>query len=247
MKTKIVIAGGGVAGVSAALLLGSVGMEVTLLERQPTLVAGPPFCHLHAGGNLYREISDEQCRTLLRQSIDFARLYPFAVDRRPTVIAVPIEDAGTPAELLRRLKMLQADYAGLVAQDPAREVLGDPAEYFRLFDRGEMEELARREALDTPRSPEEWMIPLAKHLDFERVQYPLILVQEYGLNLFRLAAGAGLALEAMANVTIHRSTRLVGVTPSGGGWRLQCRLGRKLCELPRGLRGLCWGLLPSPG
>lgn len=220
--TKVVIAGGGVAGVSAALLLGSLGMEVTLLERQATLVSGPPFCHLHAGGNLYREISDAQCRTLLRQSIDFARLYPFAVDRRPTVIAVPTEDSGTPDALLPRLQLLREDYAALVAQDPGKRALGAPEEYFRLFGREEMEKLAEMNPAQKPSSAEEWMIPVARHLDFKRVQFPLILVQEYGLNLFRLAAGSGLALEAMPNVTIHRSTRLAGVAQSGSGWRLRC-------------------------
>ncbi|ADV45864.1 FAD-dependent oxidoreductase [Nitratifractor salsuginis] len=222
MKSKIVIAGGGVAGVSAALLLGSLGMEVTLLERQATLVLGPPFCHLHAGGNLYREISDAQCRTLLRQSIDFAKLYPFVVDRRPTVIAVPTEDAGTPEALLPRLELLREDYAALVAQDSANEVLGAPEGYYRLFGRQELKKLAEMEPVEKPSSPEEWMIPVARHLDFDRVKFPLILVQEYGLNLFRLAAGAGLTLEAMERVTIHRSTRLVDVEPSGEGWRLRC-------------------------
>ncbi len=221
-RNRIVIVGGGVAGVSAALLLGKLGKEVTLIERQPTLVAGPPFCHLHAGGNLYREIDDAQCLSLLRQSIDFARLYPFAIDRRPTVIAVPTEDSGKPTELLRRLELLREAYARMVAEDPECGVLGEPEEYYRLFDRGEIETLARSEAVERPRNAREWMIPLARHLDLERVQYPLILVQEYGINLFRLAAGAGLALEAMPNVTILRETKVTGVQKRLQGFAVQC-------------------------
>ncbi len=223
MSTKgIVIVGGGVAGVTAALFLGRQGVEVTLLERRATLVSGPPFCHLHAGGNLYREIDDAQCLTLLRQSIDFARLYPFVVDRRPTVIAVPTEDRGRAADLLRRLELLRDAYVRMVAEDPGRRVLGEPSEYFRLFERTEMEALARREPVERPRNAEEWMIPVARHLDLARVQYPLIQVQEYGLNLFRLGAGAGLALEALPNVRIHRGTRLVDAIPSEKGFRLRC-------------------------
>jgi len=57
-KVKIAIVGGGVAGSSIALYLGQLGLNVTLFEKEPSLVSGPPFCHLHAGGNLYREISD---------------------------------------------------------------------------------------------------------------------------------------------------------------------------------------------
>ncbi len=221
-KDRIVIVGGGVAGVSAALLLGKLGRKVTLIERQPTLISGPPFCHLHAGGNLYREIDDDQCLTLLRQSIDFARLYPFAVDRRPTVIAVPTEDPGKPVDLLRRLKLLQRAYARMAAEDPTGKVLGEPEEYFHLFTREEIEALAECPPVQRPRNAREWMIPLARHLDRERVQYPLILVQEYGINLFRLAAGAGLALESMPNVTILRETKVTGVQRCSEGFTVQC-------------------------
>ena len=42
-KAKIAIIGGGVAGSSAALYFGSLGLDVTLFEREPTLVTGPPF------------------------------------------------------------------------------------------------------------------------------------------------------------------------------------------------------------
>lgn len=70
-KVKIAIIGGGVAGATTALYLGQRGVDVTLFEKESTLVSGPPFCHLHAGGNLYREISDKQCIKLLKQSIDF--------------------------------------------------------------------------------------------------------------------------------------------------------------------------------
>jgi flavin-dependent dehydrogenase len=76
-KAKIAIVGGGVAGSSIALYLGQLGLNVTLFEKESSLVSGPPFCHLHAGGNLYREISDKQCVKLLKQSIDFLRFYPF--------------------------------------------------------------------------------------------------------------------------------------------------------------------------
>ena len=60
-KANIAIVGAGVAGASAALYFANLGLYVTLFEKEASLVNGPPFCHLHAGGNLYREISDAQC------------------------------------------------------------------------------------------------------------------------------------------------------------------------------------------
>ncbi len=93
---RIAVVGGGIAGSTIALYLSELGLDVSLFEKGPSLVSGPPICHLHAGGNLYREISDQQCVTLLRESIDLVRFYPDAVDYRPTVIAVPEDDKGRP-------------------------------------------------------------------------------------------------------------------------------------------------------
>jgi flavin-dependent dehydrogenase len=56
MKPKIGIIGGGVAGSTAALRLSGLGAEITLFEKATDISRGPPYCHLHAGGNLYREI-----------------------------------------------------------------------------------------------------------------------------------------------------------------------------------------------
>ena len=122
---KIAIVGGGVAGATTAIRLGQLGMSVTLFEKESSLVSGPPFCHLHAGGNLYREISDEQCVTLLKQSIDFLRFYPYVVDYRPTVIALPTSDKSTPKALLPRLELLVAEYAKLIEKDSGNKVLGE--------------------------------------------------------------------------------------------------------------------------
>ncbi len=75
-KPTFAIIGGGIAGSTVAMHLAELGVNVTLLEKGTSLVAGPPICHLHAGGNLYREISETQCVDLLKQSIDTARFYP---------------------------------------------------------------------------------------------------------------------------------------------------------------------------
>ena len=202
-KAKIAIVGGGVAGSSIALYLGQLGMKVTLFEKEPSLVCGPPFCHLHAGGNLYREISDEQCVKLLKQSIDFLHFYPFVVDYRPTVIVLPTSDSSTPEALLPRLELLKGEYEALIRTDVKNKVLGESSEYFKLYSRKEIEILKELSIVSKPQNCDEWMIPVAKNIDLDKVQFPLIMVQEYGLNLFRLAAGASLALEQLDSVILR--------------------------------------------
>ncbi|MCV5990535.1 FAD-dependent oxidoreductase, partial [Escherichia coli] len=53
----IAVVGGGVAGATAAIHFAELGFKVSVIEKGVSLVNGPPICHLHAGGNLYREIS----------------------------------------------------------------------------------------------------------------------------------------------------------------------------------------------
>ena len=227
-EAKIAIVGGGVAGASVALYLGQLGLNVTLFEKEASMVNGPPFCHLHAGGNLYREISDKQCITLLKQSIDFLRFYPFVVDYRPTVIALPISDSSRPDTLLPRLELLTQEYEALIQADPKNKVLGESSKYYSLYERDQLEQLRQKPTVVKPKTSDEWMIPVAKSIDMDKVQFPLILVQEYGLNLFRLAAGASLALEQMQSVTMRTKTAVTNVEADAADlWKITYAKGGK--------------------
>jgi hypothetical protein len=219
-NVKIAIIGAGVAGATTALKLGQLGIDVTLFEKDSSFVSGPPFCHLHAGGNLYREISDEQCITLLKQSIDFLRFYPYVVDYRPTVIALPSVDKHTPKALLPRLNLLVAEYEKLIQKDIHNKVLGESTNYYKLYERKELEALQKMPTSKLPRSSDEWMIPVAKNIDLNKVQFPLILVQEYGLNLFRLASGAMLALKELPTVTLCMETTVHDIQQKEDAWNI---------------------------
>lgn len=219
-NAQIAIVGGGVAGATAALYLGQLGLAVTLFEKESTIVNGPPFCHLHAGGNLYREISNEQCVTLLKQSIDFLRFYPFVVDYRPTVILLPTTDSGTPETLLPRLDLLTQAYAQLIDTDPNNQVLGEPKNYYKLYPREVLEALREKAMVSSPTTSDEWMIPVAKTIDLDKVQFPLILVQEYGLNLFRLGGGVTAALEQIKSVHLRAKTVVTHIESSNNQWSI---------------------------
>ncbi|MEA3290410.1 MAG: FAD-dependent oxidoreductase [Campylobacterota bacterium] len=192
---KIAIVGGGVAGGSAALYLSNLGLEVTLFEQNSSLVSGPPFCHLHSGGNLYREIPDDECITLLHQSIDLLRFYPYSIDYRPTIVVTPIEDSADPKDILPRLNKLKNEYQSAVKKDIKNEVLGKVDNYFKVYTKDEVIQLKQKKTPKRPNTLDEWMIPAAKNIDLDKVKFPLIIVQEYGLNLFRLSAGLNISLE----------------------------------------------------
>jgi flavin-dependent dehydrogenase len=104
------IVGGGVSGVVTALQLADNEIDSILFEKEASVVNGPPFCHLHAGGNLYLDISDEQCKILMKQSIEMARLFPQSIDERPTFISIPKTEKYEVEQIERRLEVLVKYY-----------------------------------------------------------------------------------------------------------------------------------------
>lgn len=230
---QIAVIGGGVAGSTIALKLSELKLNIQLFEASSDLVNGPPVCHLHAGGSLYRELSDEHCRCLLRQSIETVRAYEHCIKVRPTVIAVPTRDAGEPLALLPRLSMLQQHYRDLVASDEANEVLGKAEDYFQVFEREQVEALKQRSLPKKPSTPEDWLIPLAKELDLDKLKYPLVLVQEYGVSLFRVAATVKLACEQQKNIQVHKRCKVCDIQAVGEQWQIhyQDPHGQEQCQL----------------
>ncbi|MFT5880664.1 MAG: 2-polyprenyl-6-methoxyphenol hydroxylase-like FAD-dependent oxidoreductase [Moritella sp.] len=205
---RIGVVGGGIAGSTIALRLAELNVNVTLFEEGTSLVNGPPVCHLHAGGNLYPEISDAQCLALLEQSIATIKVYPHCINRRPTVIAIPERNDGNVEQLLPRLQLLQRHYQQLIDSDPGNQVIGKPDEYYKLFNRAEIEHLSQKIQSDKINKLDDWMIPLAKTLDLSTVKFPLLMVQEYGLSLFRIAASSELSLSASAACTLLTNNKV---------------------------------------
>jgi len=223
------IIGGGIGGATIALRLSEQGVNVVLLEKETSLVNGPPMCHLHAGGNLYREISDQQCIELLKQSISTARLYRDAIDYRPTIVAVPLKDNGHPNDVITRLEVLQQEYSKLIEVDPLNEVLGPASQYFTLYERQHIEKIAQ---LATPKQPEtsdEWMISFAKNADLDQLKFPLILVQEFGINVFRLAAITSLTLEKSESCQLLTNSYVTSViqNKASNKWTIEAKCSEK--------------------
>ena len=212
---RVAIIGGGVAGVSTATILNAIDANVTLFDMQDSLISGPPFCHLHAGGNLYPDITDKERVQLLKESIEFLRYYPFSVDFRPTVIAFPKRYPKSVQDFLPTLNMLKSEYQKLASKDSKNQVLGEPDNYYKLYYKEDLEKLATQNCASNPKNCNEWLIPVAKYVNLEKLQFPIIVVQEYGLNLFRLSAGAKLILDNLQNINLQLNTKVTDITKNG--------------------------------
>lgn len=217
----ITVVGGGVAGATIATqLLRYANVRLTLVEHNRSLISGPPFCHLHAGGNLYREIDLTQCKRLMHESIETLRLYPNCANIRPTVIAVPERDRGDVDSLLPRLRELRAHYQHLVDTDPQNRVLGEPADYFKAVTKEQMEALALRQQPNQPNSIDDWLIPVAQQLDLDTIKWPLLVVQEYGLSMFRVAATAQQRLQRSDRCELRLGQSVVDIKANLNGWQV---------------------------
>lgn len=192
---EVGIIGGGISGSVTALHLANSGKKNILFEQKESIVNGPPFCHLHAGGNLYPDISDEQCRLLMKQSIEMARLFPQSIDKRPTLISIPKSEKLEPKQIERRLKMLVGYYKELIKDDPENSALGEADNYFKIYHKDHLKHLIELPMVTYPTSLDDWMGNAIKVINYTKLKMPLFMVNEYGWNMFRLAAQACLALE----------------------------------------------------
>ena len=208
---KVGIIGGGVSGVVVALQLAELGIDNVLLEQKVNVVNGPPFCHLHAGGNLYPDISDVQCRVLMKQSIEMARLFPHSIDERPTLITVPKTEKYKVDRIENRLDMLVDYYKKLIDDDPSIAVLGRPEDYYKIYKEADLDALVKQPTVKRPTSADEWMGNAVKLIDYKQLKMPVILVQEYGWNLFRLGAQAQLALNNTDRCTLKLNTKVENI------------------------------------
>lgn len=136
------------------------------------------------------------------------------------MIVLPKSDKSTPHSLLPRLTLLQKEYQQLIEEDATNAVLGKSEDYYKFYEKEDVERLLKKTLVNNPSSNDEWILSAIKHIDLENVQYPLVLVQEYGMNLFRFGAGAELALEQMGNVDFYKKTTVQQIDKNKNQWNI---------------------------
>lgn len=202
------IIGGGISGAVTAVQLADQGIDHVLFEKENSVVNGPPFCHLHAGGNLYPDIADWECRLLMKQSIEMVKLFPQSIDERPTFFSVPRKTKYEPSKIEARLKMLVEYYKELISEDPSNAVLGSPENYFKAYTKEDLKRLQQTDVVKLPKNADEWMRNSLELIDQEQLKMPVFMVQEFGWNMFRLAAQAQLALETSEYSNLLTNTQV---------------------------------------
>ena len=137
-----------------------------------------------------------------------ARLFPQSIDERPTLIAVPKSESYQIEQIKDRLDMLVEYYKELIDEDSSNRILGAPEEYYKTYSEKDLDALAQQPTVERPSTSDEWMANAVKLIDSTLLKMPLVLVQEYGWNLFRLGAQAQMALEKTDKCTFKLNTKV---------------------------------------
>jgi len=148
---------------------------------------------------------------LLKESIDILKMFKNSVDFRPTVLAIPKNDDGIVSDLIPRLDLLKNEYKKLIQNDSSNKVLCECSDYYKLYSKEDMLKLKEKKSIKSPSSFDDYMISVAKNINLEKLKFPLILVQEYGLNIFRLASSALLEFKNLKNSNILLNTEVINI------------------------------------
>lgn len=184
MNRKIAIIGGGISGVTSAIKLAKNKQnEIHLYEKRDYLLKGPPYCHLHAGGILYPEISIEDAQELLNNSIDFAHYFSECLDYRPTIVAYRSNSNYSPANLVFKCKVNKVNY-----HFSKSKVLGKTDNFYAVYTEQDMIHFKTYgklpESDDIGRKYHDSYVEYFCKLldDINSIKYPFVSVCEPGIN-----------------------------------------------------------------
>jgi hypothetical protein len=186
----IAIVGGGIAGTLAALKLSKVkGSYVDLYEQNNGILQGPPYCHLHAGGFLYPEISSKDSQALFKHALDFAMSFPDHIVKRPSVIAYRSCSNFSTSKLIYKCKTIRYQYA-CSNESP----FGNPELFYAIYNLEDFQHVKEYGCLPNSDDParvyhDPYVLQFCKLLDdANAIKFPFVSVCEPGINKKSLEA-----------------------------------------------------------
>jgi len=211
-KIKVAIVGGGISGVMSCIKLSEErpNVEIDLFEKRSHLLGGPPYCHLHAGGFLYPEISLVDSHKLLNHSLDFAKMFREALIIRPTIISYNKNSLYDPQELIHKCHAISQLLAEKQCCD---SILGNPNVFHALYNYKDAlffkENGHLPESTDPARKYHDPYVENFLNLltDISSIKYPFASVNEPGINQDKVESKCLQLLES-SFVNVHLNSEI---------------------------------------
>lgn len=198
-RPHVAIVGAGIGGTVAALKLAQLGIRVDLYEQNNGILSESSAiaAHLYSGVQYFADIPQKSIKQLMLDAILFAKILPFALVPRPTVIALAKEDKRRPEELEETCKSVQEIYYQSIQDDPANKVFGCPSRFYETYTRKSVQWTQNK-----------WIRSFAKYTDLERLQFPIFLVNEFGLDMRSARSHLKELLDVEKSISLHLSTEV---------------------------------------
>jgi len=183
--------------------------------------AGPPYCHLHAGGFLYvLRIPVDEAISLLHDSLEFARRFPDCIIFRPTFVALRAGLEAGPARLAERASLVEQEYQRILkrtakgAQLFGSAAVDNPQQICRVYSEDEARDVCASHAnslacgrlcLDC------FLVNALAHIEWSRLQWPVVMAWEPGVSFVRVGATLETHLSLRSNVHVRKETEVINV------------------------------------
>lgn len=205
---NITIIGGGISGIISAIKLAENKMnKITIFEKRDTILRGPPYCHLHAGGMLYPEISLKDAQILQNDCLDFVLKFKNCIDYRPTIIAYKADSKYDTNKLIFKCNVLKLNYILQSQKNPDyKNLLGDISQYYSIYTRDDVLNI-----LNSPLSKgnfhDKYVYNFCKLLcNIDSIKYPFVSICEWGINQEMVEHQLETELQNFTNITIIKNT-----------------------------------------
>jgi len=204
MSRRIAIIGGGISGITSALKFAKDKNNIVhIFEKHNYILKGPPYCHLHAGGILYPDISLEDAQSLLEDSILFADRFPNCLNYRPTIVAYKSESAYSSSKLLFKCKVNKITY-----QCNKLRPFGIVDNFYAIYNRQDV--IYYKQTGKLPESNEvgrNYHNPYVENFcklleDIDSIKYPFVSVCEPGIDQEKVEKVLGGELKISKNIQL---------------------------------------------